>query len=102
MILYNEKDGEKILFIKCSCGTHGIQLQKFDYDKDPSSEIYMSIYTDNFYAYGSQSKFFTRLKKKIHKIWHILIGKDYKIDYEICLSPADIDSLIKGLKQIKE
>ena len=50
MILYNEKDGEKVLFIRCSCGTHGIQLMKYNYKDDPSEEIYLSVYTDMFYS----------------------------------------------------
>lgn len=100
MILYNEKNGERLLFIKCACGTHGIQLEKYDYDNDPSQEIYLSIYSDNFY--NKQEKFFSRLKTKFHKIWSIIRGKDYQVDYEICLAPDDIDCLIKGLNELKK
>ena len=100
MILYNEKDGEKVLFIRCSCGTHGIQLMKYDYKNDPSEEIYLSIYTDMFYS--KQDTFFQRLKQKIKKIWCIVRNKDYLVDYEVCLRPDDIKDIVKGLESLSK
>lgn len=101
MILYNEKNGEKLLFVKCDCGTHGIELSKLaDMDENYPQEIYLSIYTNNFS--WKQYGFFKRTKMKLKKIWYIIIGKDYKIDDEICLNQDDIDCLIKGLEEIKK
>lgn len=97
MILYNEKNNEKLLYVKCDCGTHGLELKRFV--DDPSSEIYLSIYNDTFYS--SQEGFFRRILKRFKTIWKIMRGKQYQVDYEICLRQDDIDCLIKGLKDLK-
>ena len=97
MILYNEKNNEKLLYVKCDCGTHGLELKRFP--GDPSSEIYLSIYNDTFYS--SQEGFFRRILKRFKTIWKIMRGKQYQVDYEICLRQDDIDCLIKGLKDLK-
>ena len=97
MILYNEKNDERLLYVKCDCGTHGLELKRFT--DDPSSEIYLSIYNDTFYS--SQEGFFRRILKRFKTIWKIMRGKQYQVDYEICLRQDDIDCLIKGLKDLK-
>ena len=98
MILYNEKDNERLLYVKCDCGTHGIELTR--YADDPSSEIYLSIYNDMFYS--SQDNFFKKWRNKLKIIWKILRGKQYQVDYEVCLKKDDIDCLIKGLNDLKK
>lgn len=98
MILYNEKNDERLLYVKCDCGTHGLELKRFA--DDPASEIYLSIYNDTFYS--SQEGFFKRIWGRLKTIWKILRGKQYQVDYEICLRQDDIDCLIKGLKDLKK
>lgn len=101
MILYKEKNNEKVAYIKCDCNTHGIEIEKIDFkDPDIPNDIYISLYTNNFYS--KQYGFFKKIKDKIIKIFYIILGKDYKIDDNIILSEKDLEELIEVLNKIKE
>lgn len=102
MIFYNkDKDGDPIAYIRCSCGTHGIQLQKITFkDTDIKPDIYISLFTDNFY--WKQYNWFDRLKAKFVQIFAILLGKGYRCDSELVLSTNDLEELIKVLNEFRE
>lgn len=102
MIFYNkDENGDLVAYIRCNCGTHGIQLQKITFDNtDIKSEIYLSLFTDNFY--WKQYTWFDRLKAKFAQIFAILIGKGYRCDSETVLSTDDLEELIEVLKKMKE
>ncbi len=96
MIFYNDKDREKVAYIRCECMTHGIEISKMDF----SNDIAITMYTDNFYS--KQYNFFKRWKDKIIKVFQVLRGKSYRIDDDIILSETDLGELIEVLTKIKE
>ena len=97
MILYREKDKEKVAYIRCDCMAHGIEIDKIDFeDSEIPNDICISLYTDNFYS--KQYGFFRKWKDKIVKIFYILLGKGYKIEDDIVLSENDLEEFIKALK----
>lgn len=101
MILYREKDKEKIAYIRCDCMAHGIEIDKIDFeDLEIPNDICISLYTDNFYS--KQYGFFRKWKDKIVKIFYILLGKGYKIEDDIVLSENDLEELIEVLNKFKE
>ena len=102
MIFYNkDKDGDPIAYIRCDCGTHGIQLQKITFkDEDIKPDIYISLFTDNFY--WKQYNWFDRLKAKFVQIFATLLGKGYRCESELVLSTNDLEELIKVLNEFRE
>lgn len=51
MILYREKDKEKVAYIRCDCMAHGIEIEEIDFgDLEIPNDICISLYTDNFYS----------------------------------------------------
>ena len=102
MIFYNkDKDGDPIAYIRCDCGTHGIQLQKITFKEDTlPSDIYITFYTDSYYY--KQTSFLKRWKTKIAKIFLILRGKEYKVDDELVLSQNDLEKLISTLQEYRD
>ena len=101
MILYKETEDGSLAYIKCECGTHGIEISRpFELDGSKSPEIYLSLVLDSFYA--QQTSFFSRFCDKCKKIWYIIRGKKYIIENDIVLKTQDIEELISILKRIEK
>lgn len=101
MILYNENNTEKIAYIRCGCGTHGIEISKIKFNEPKiPNDISIIMYKDNFYS--KQYNFFKKWKDKFVKIFYILRGKAYRIEDDIILSETDLAELIEVLTKIKE
>ena len=44
MILYREKDKEKVAYIRCDCMAHGIEIDKIDFeDPEIPNDICLSL-----------------------------------------------------------
>lgn len=86
MFLKDKEDGQTVINIPCSCGTHSIQIMYFD---DDAEDIYFGFYIDGFYI---QNGIFKTIWKRLKTAFLILCGKSYRFE-EIVLSKKDVEKL---------